>query len=116
MSVNCYEISLLTKSLRPLPDKFHGLLDQELRYRQRYVDLIVNHDTYRTFETRSRILTEIRRYMAEHDFMEVETPMMQSIPGGASARPLLLIIMHLIRTCFKNISGTVFEKTGCWRI
>ncbi len=62
---------LLTKSLRPLPDKFHGLFDQELRYRQRYVDLIVNHDTYRTFETRSRILTEIRRYMAEHDFMEV---------------------------------------------
>ncbi|WP_250881113.1 amino acid--tRNA ligase-related protein, partial [Escherichia coli] len=89
LSVNCYEISLLTKSLRPLPDKFHGLLDQELRYRQRYVDLIVNHDTYRTFETRSRILTEIRRYMAEHDFMEVDTPMMQSIPGGASARPFI---------------------------
>lgn len=110
MSVNCYEISLLTKSLRPLPDKFHGLLDQELRYRQRYVDLIVNHDTYRTFETRSRILTEIRRYMAEHDFMEVETPMMQSIPGGASARPFITHHNALDQDMFLRISPELYLK------
>ncbi|EPP8230686.1 lysine--tRNA ligase [Escherichia coli] len=110
LSVNCYEISLLTKSLRPLPDKFHGLLDQELRYRQRYVDLIVNHDTYRTFETRSRILTEIRRYMAEHDFMEVETPMMQSIPGGASARPFITHHNALDQDMFLRISPELYLK------
>lgn len=110
LSVNCYEISLLTKSLRPLPDKFHGLLDQELRYRQRYVDLIVNHDTYRTFETRSRILTEIRRYMAEHDFMEVETPMMQSIPGGASARPFTTHHNALDQDMFLRISPELYLK------
>lgn len=110
LSVNCYEISLLTKSLRPLPDKFHGVLDQELRYRQRYVDLIVNHDTYRTFETRSRILTEIRRYMAEHDFMEVETPMMQSIPGGASARPFITHHNALDQDMFLRISPELYLK------
>ncbi|CAH5037925.1 TPA: lysine--tRNA ligase [Escherichia coli] len=110
LSVNCYEISLLTKSLRPLPDKFHGLLDQELRYRQRYVDLIVNHDTYRTFETRSRILTEIRHYMAEHDFMEVETPMMQSIPGGASARPFITHHNALDQDMFLRISPELYLK------
>ncbi|WP_407860846.1 lysine--tRNA ligase [Escherichia coli] len=110
LSVNCYEISLLTKSLRPLPDKFHGLLDQELRYRQRYVDLIINHDTYRTFETRSRILTEIRRYMAEHDFMEVETPMMQSIPGGASARPFITHHNALDQDMFLRISPELYLK------
>ncbi|HFP0917187.1 TPA: lysine--tRNA ligase [Escherichia coli] len=110
LSVNCYEISLLTKSLRPLPDKFHGLLDQELRYRQRYVDLIVNHDTYRTFETRSRILTEIRRYMAEHNFMEVETPMMQSIPGGASARPFITHHNALDQDMFLRISPELYLK------
>ncbi|HBC8828188.1 TPA: lysine--tRNA ligase [Escherichia coli] len=110
LSVNCYEISLLTKSLRPLPDKFHGLLDQELRYRQRYVDLIVNHDTYRTFETRSRILTEIRLYMAEHDFMEVETPMMQSIPGGASARPFITHHNALDQDMFLRISPELYLK------
>ena len=110
LSVNCYEISLLTKSLRPLPDKFHGLLDQELRYRQRYVDLIVNHDTYRTFETRSRILTEIRHYMAEHDFMEVETPMMQSIPGGASARPFITHHNALDQDMFLRMSPELYLK------
>ncbi len=110
LSVNCYEISLLTKSLRPLPDKFHGLLDKELRYRQRYVDLIVNHDTYHTFEIRSRILTEIRRYMAEHDFMEVETPMMQPIPGGASARPFITHHNALDQDMFLRISPELYLK------
>ncbi|HDD9174596.1 TPA: lysine--tRNA ligase [Escherichia coli] len=110
LSVNCYDVSLLTKSLRPLPDKFHGLLDQELRYRQRYLDLIVNHDTYHTFEIRSRILTEIRRYMAEHDFMEVETPMMQPIPGGASARPFITHHNALDQDMFLRISPELYLK------
>ncbi|MCQ8865455.1 amino acid--tRNA ligase-related protein, partial [Escherichia coli] len=77
---------------------------------QRYVDLIVNHDTYRTFETRSRILTEIRRYMAEHDFMEVETPMMQSIPGGASARPFITHHNALDQDMFLRISPELYLK------
>ncbi len=110
LSVNCSEISLLTKSLRPLPDKFHGLTDQELRYRQRYVDLIVNHNTYHTFVIRSRILAEIRRYMAEHDFMEVETPMMQLIPGGASARPFITHHNALDQDMFLRISPELYLK------
>ncbi len=78
---------LLTKSLRPLPEKWHGLADQELRYRQRYVDLIVNQQARETFKLRSRIITYIREYFIHNDFLEVETPMMQVIPGGATARP-----------------------------
>lgn len=80
-------IRLLTKALRPLPDKFHGLSDQEQRYRQRYLDLIVNQDSRRTFILRSKIVDFIRRYFAGRDFLEVETPMMHTIPGGATARP-----------------------------
>lgn len=78
---------LLTKSLRPLPDKFHGLSDQEIRYRQRYVDLIINEESRRVFEIRSRVIDRIRSFLTERDFMEVETPMMQTIPGGATAKP-----------------------------
>ncbi|MEZ5571714.1 MAG: lysine--tRNA ligase [Halioglobus sp.] len=80
---------LLTKALRPLPDKYHGLADQELRYRQRYVDLIVNPESRRVFRTRSKIIEFIRDYMSDLDFMEVETPMMQVIPGGAAAKPFV---------------------------
>jgi lysyl-tRNA synthetase class 2 len=87
--INMAEARLLTKALRPLPDKYHGLADQELRYRQRYVDLIVNPEARQVFRTRSRIIEFIRNYMAERDFMEVETPMMQSIPGGAVAKPFI---------------------------
>lgn len=83
------EAGLLTKSLRPLPDKFHGLQDQEMRYRQRYVDLIMNEQSRRTFAIRSKMITSIRNYLHRRDFMEVETPMMQVIPGGASARPFV---------------------------
>ncbi|HCS26860.1 MAG TPA: lysine--tRNA ligase [Spongiibacteraceae bacterium] len=83
------EVELLTKSLRPLPDKFHGLQDQEMRYRQRYVDLIVNPEVRDVFRTRTKIINAIRRYLGERDFMEVETPMMQVIPGGAAARPFM---------------------------
>ncbi|CAG9297333.1 lysine--tRNA ligase [Celerinatantimonas diazotrophica] len=80
---------LLTKSLRPLPEKFHGLADQEQRYRQRYVDLIVNEQSRQTFKVRSQVMAAIRQFMTQRDFIEVETPMMQTIPGGASARPFI---------------------------
>ena len=81
------EFTILAKSLRPLPEKWHGLKDVETRYRQRYVDLIVNDDVKSVFMTRSRIITEIRRFLDEKEFIEVETPMMQSMPGGAAGKP-----------------------------
>ncbi|ARS51978.1 lysine--tRNA ligase [Kushneria konosiri] len=80
---------LLTKSLRPLPDKFHGLTDQEARYRQRYVDLIMNPEVRDTFRIRAAVISAIRQFFIERDFMEVETPMLQPIPGGATARPFV---------------------------
>ncbi len=83
------ECVMLTKSLRPLPDKYHGLADQEMRYRQRYVDLIVNEESRNLFVTRSKIISAIRNFLAEREFLEVETPMMQVIPGGATARPFV---------------------------
>ncbi len=81
------EVRLLSKSLRPLPEKWHGLTDKEIRYRQRYVDLIVNDDARRVFVMRSRVVQRIREFFIRKDFLEVETPMMQPIPGGATARP-----------------------------
>jgi len=89
LSVHATACKLLTKSLRPLPDKFHGLADQELRYRKRYVDLIANEDTRATFLMRSRLIAAFRNFMNEHQFLEVETPMMHPIPGGAVARPFV---------------------------
>ncbi|MCC3733493.1 lysine--tRNA ligase [Rouxiella badensis] len=89
LSIHVTELRLLTKALRPLPDKFHGLADQETRYRQRYLDLIANDESRNTFKIRSQIMAGIRKFMVEQDFMEVETPMMQVIPGGASARPFI---------------------------
>ncbi len=80
-------VSLLTKSLRPLPEKYHGLTDQEQKYRQRYVDLIMSEDTRNVFRTRTQIIQYLRDFLAERKFVEVETPMMQAIPGGATARP-----------------------------
>jgi lysyl-tRNA synthetase class 2 len=87
--VNMDEYVLLTKALRPLPEKFHGLTDQEMRYRQRYVDLIVNEDSRRTFIIRSKLVSAIRNFMTAKQFLEVETPMMHVIPGGATARPFV---------------------------
>lgn len=87
--VNCDEHTMLTKSLRPLPDKFHGLADQETRYRQRYVDLIVNPEIRDVFAIRSKVIEFIRNYLNGQDFVEVETPMLQVIPGGATARPFV---------------------------
>ncbi|MFA9206812.1 MAG: lysine--tRNA ligase [Yersinia sp. (in: enterobacteria)] len=89
LSIHCSELRLLTKALRPLPDKFHGLADQETRYRQRYLDLIANDESRHTFKVRSQVMSGIRSFMVEKGFMEVETPMMQVIPGGASARPFV---------------------------
>jgi len=83
------EYHLLTKSLRPLPEKFHGLADQETKYRQRYVDLITNEETRRNFKIRSQVIDSIRRFLVAKDFMEVETPMLQVIPGGAVAKPFV---------------------------
>jgi lysyl-tRNA synthetase class 2 len=85
--VNMEQYQLLTKALRPLPEKFHGLTDQETRYRQRYVDLIVNEESRNAFIMRSKVVSAIRNFMIKKEFMEVETPMMHSIPGGATARP-----------------------------
>ncbi|WP_305810746.1 lysine--tRNA ligase [Photobacterium leiognathi] len=87
--VNMDEYELLTKALRPLPEKFHGLTDQEMRYRQRYVDLIVNDDSRHAFVVRSKVVSAIRNFMVSKGFMEVETPMMHVIPGGATARPFI---------------------------
>jgi len=87
LSVRALRIRLLTKSLRPLPDKWHGIADTELRYRRRYVDLIMNESSRRVFETRSRIVRQLREFLDAQGFLEVETPMLQTIPGGAAARP-----------------------------
>ena len=88
ISVHCSKVVLLAKSLLPLPEKFHGLTNTELRYRQRYVDLIVNPQVRRTFEIRSRLIREIRNFMDSRGFTEVETPVLNTISGGATARPL----------------------------
>jgi lysyl-tRNA synthetase class 2 len=97
LSIKVTTLRLLTKSLRPLPDKFHGLADQETKYRQRYVDLIINEDTRRTFKVRTAAMSSIRRFMEKNDFMEVETPMLHAIPGGAAAKPF--ITHHNALTC-----------------
>ncbi len=87
LSVKVDDIRLLTKALRPLPEKFHGLADQEIKYRQRYLDLIMSDESRKTFMVRSKIVNYIRHFLTERQFMEVETPMMQAIPGGATAKP-----------------------------
>ncbi|MGZ8163169.1 MAG: lysine--tRNA ligase, partial [Methylobacter sp.] len=87
LSVKVDDIRLLTKALRPLPEKFHGVADQEIRYRQRYLDLIMSEQSRKTFLMRSRVVAYIRQFLIERQFLEVETPMMQAIPGGATARP-----------------------------
>ena len=89
ISIHAKELVLLTKSLRPLPEKFHGLKDTDLRYRQRYVDLIVNPEVKQTFEKRIKIIKEMRRILDEKGYMEVETPILQTIAGGATAKPFI---------------------------
>ncbi|WP_413721405.1 lysine--tRNA ligase [Sodalis sp. RH24] len=110
LSIHCTELRLLTKALRPLPDKFHGLVDQESRYRQRYLDLIANDESRHTFKVRSQIMAEIRRFMVDKGFMEVETPMMQSIPGGAAARPFVTHHNALDIDMFLRIAPELYLK------
>lgn len=104
------EYVLLTKSLRPLPEKFHGLADQEMKYRQRYVDLIINQETRNTFLIRSQVIESIRRFLADRRFMEVETPMLQVIPGGAVARPFVTHHNALDIDMYLRIAPELFLK------
>lgn len=108
--INMEEARLLTKALRPLPDKYHGLADQELRYRQRYVDLIVNPDSRAVFQLRSQIIRFVRHYMEGRGFMEVETPMMHVIPGGAAAKPFVTHHNALDMDMYLRIAPELYLK------
>ena len=110
LSIKADNLQLLTKSLRPLPDKFHGLEDQETRYRQRYVDLIMNEPTRNTFLIRSKCVSFIRHFLEKKGFLEVETPMMQSIPGGATARPFVTTHNALDMEMFLRIAPELYLK------
>lgn len=110
LTIEVDEIRLLTKALRPLPDKFHGLADQETRYRQRYLDLIANQQSRDAFIVRSKSVDYIRRYLADRSFLEVETPMMQVIPGGASARPFVTHHNALDMDLYLRIAPELYLK------
>ncbi|WP_343153412.1 lysine--tRNA ligase [Buchnera aphidicola (Mindarus keteleerifoliae)] len=110
LSIYCKDIELLTKSLRPFPNKYHGLLDQETRYRKRYLDLISNKKIFTIFETRSNIISKIRSFMKKNKFLEVETPMIQTIPGGADARPFITHHNTLNMNMYLRISPELYLK------
>lgn len=110
LSVKVDSVRLLTKALRPLPEKFKGLTDQESRYRQRYLDLIMNEESRNTFRLRSKIISHIREFLLQRDFLEVETPMMQVIPGGATARPFTTYHNALDMELYLRIAPELFLK------
>src|SRR5699024_8031945 len=110
LSVKAVALELLSKSLRPLPEKWHGLKDVEMRYRQRYVDLIVNPEVRRTFVLRSQIIKSVREILDGRDFLEVETPIMHSIAGGAAARPFITYHNALDMQLYMRIAPELYLK------
>jgi len=110
LSIRVDDLKLLTKALRPLPEKYHGLTDQETKYRQRYVDLIMSEVTRNTFQVRAQVIDYVRRYLLDHHFMEVETPMMHSIPGGATARPFKTYHNTLDMELYLRIAPELYLK------
>ncbi|QCI23954.1 lysine--tRNA ligase [Buchnera aphidicola (Macrosiphoniella sanborni)] len=110
LSISCDSIKILSKALKPLPDKFHGLLNQEIRYRKRYLDLISNNQLYKIFQFRSNIIAEIRNFMIKKNFLEVETPMLQSIPGGANARPFITYHNEINASMYLRIAPELYLK------
>ena len=110
LSIHATSIRLLTKSLRPMPDKFHGVADQELKYRQRYVDLMTDETARQRFTARSKAVSSLRAFMVENDFLEVETPMLHPIPGGANARPFVTHHNALDQDMFLRIAPELYLK------
>lgn len=110
ITINVYKFEILAKNLRPLPEKWHGLKDVEERYRQRYVDLIVNPEVREVFKIRTQVLTEIRRFLDDHGFMEVETPILQPVYGGASAKPFITHHNVLDMDMYLRISDELYLK------